>query len=76
MNANGTGNIPGRNGWKLSTISFGVWAIGDTTDELGDEESLAALSAVPVSLAFQRSYSAQQRDAAQSVLNGTLGGKL
>jgi len=33
----------GRTGWKVSTISFGAWAIGGTWGEVADEESLAAL---------------------------------
>src|SRR5919205_1139567 len=33
----------GRTGWKISTISFGAWAIGGTWGEVKDEESLAAL---------------------------------
>ncbi|MGE5250049.1 MAG: aldo/keto reductase [Bacteroidota bacterium] len=33
----------GRTGWKLSTISFGAWAIGGTWGDVRDEESLAAL---------------------------------
>jgi aryl-alcohol dehydrogenase-like predicted oxidoreductase len=33
----------GRTGWKVSTISFGAWAIGGTWGEVQDEESLAAL---------------------------------
>src|SRR5678815_4833137 len=33
----------GRTGWKLSTISFGAWAIGGTWGNVKDEESLAAL---------------------------------
>ena len=33
----------GRTGWKVSTISFGAWAIGGTWGEVKDEESLAAL---------------------------------
>jgi aryl-alcohol dehydrogenase-like predicted oxidoreductase len=35
----------GRTGWKLSTISFGAWAIGGTWGTVKDEESLAALHA-------------------------------
>lgn len=35
----------GRTGWKLSTISFGAWAIGGTWGNVKDEESLAALHA-------------------------------
>ncbi len=33
----------GRTGWKVSTISFGAWAIGGTWGDVRDEESLAAL---------------------------------
>ena len=33
----------GRTGWKVSTISFGAWAIGGTWGEVKDDESLAAL---------------------------------
>jgi aryl-alcohol dehydrogenase-like predicted oxidoreductase len=33
----------GRTGWKVSTISFGAWAIGGTWGAVKDEESLAAL---------------------------------
>jgi aryl-alcohol dehydrogenase-like predicted oxidoreductase len=33
----------GRTGWKISTISFGAWAIGGTWGDVRDEESLAAL---------------------------------
>jgi aryl-alcohol dehydrogenase-like predicted oxidoreductase len=33
----------GRTGWKVSSISFGAWAIGGTWGETKDEESLAAL---------------------------------
>jgi aryl-alcohol dehydrogenase-like predicted oxidoreductase len=33
----------GRTGWKVSTISFGAWAIGGTWGGVKDEESLAAL---------------------------------
>lgn len=33
----------GRTGWKVSTISFGAWAIGGTWGSVRDEESLAAL---------------------------------
>ncbi len=33
----------GKTGWKLSTISFGAWAIGGTWGNVKDEESLAAL---------------------------------
>src|SRR6186713_1738358 len=34
----------GRTGWKLSTISFGAWAIGGTWGNVEDQESLAALN--------------------------------
>lgn len=33
----------GRTGWKISTISFGAWAIGGTWGQVKDEESIAAL---------------------------------
>src|SRR5512141_2949744 len=33
----------GRTGWKVSTISFGAWAIGGTWGAVKDDESLAAL---------------------------------
>src|SRR5579864_2585374 len=33
----------GRTGWKVSTISFGAWAIGSAWGEVKDDESLAAL---------------------------------
>lgn len=33
----------GRTGWRVSTISFGAWAIGGTWGEVDDKESLAAL---------------------------------
>ncbi len=33
----------GRTGWKVSTISFGAWAIGGTWGPVEDAESLAAL---------------------------------
>src|SRR6267142_6874675 len=33
----------GRTGWKISTISFGAWAIGGAWGEVDDKESLAAL---------------------------------
>ncbi len=33
----------GRTGWKVSTISFGAWAIGGAWGEVQDDESLAAL---------------------------------
>ena len=33
----------GRTGWKVSTISFGAWAIGGTWGPVNDKESLVAL---------------------------------
>jgi aryl-alcohol dehydrogenase-like predicted oxidoreductase len=33
----------GRTGWKLSTVSFGAWAIGGAWGSVDDKESLAAL---------------------------------
>jgi aryl-alcohol dehydrogenase-like predicted oxidoreductase len=33
----------GRTGWKVSTISFGAWAIGGTWGNVDDKESMAAL---------------------------------
>ncbi len=33
----------GRTGWKVSTISFGAWAIGGTWGDVDDRESMAAL---------------------------------
>ena len=33
----------GRTGWKVSTISFGAWAIGGTWGAVEDKDSLAAL---------------------------------
>ncbi|MBN1313762.1 MAG: aldo/keto reductase [Anaerolineae bacterium] len=33
----------GRTGWKVSTVSFGSWAIGGTWGPVEDDESLAAL---------------------------------
>jgi aryl-alcohol dehydrogenase-like predicted oxidoreductase len=33
----------GRTGWKVSTVSFGAWAIGGTWGAVDDGESLAAL---------------------------------
>jgi aryl-alcohol dehydrogenase-like predicted oxidoreductase len=33
----------GRTGWRVSTISFGAWAIGGTWGSVQDEDSLAAL---------------------------------
>jgi aryl-alcohol dehydrogenase-like predicted oxidoreductase len=35
--------ILGRTGWKVSTISFGCWAIGGSWGSVQDDESLAAL---------------------------------
>jgi aryl-alcohol dehydrogenase-like predicted oxidoreductase len=34
----------GRTGWKISSISFGAWAIGGTWGPVQDDESLAALN--------------------------------
>jgi aryl-alcohol dehydrogenase-like predicted oxidoreductase len=34
----------GRTGWKVSSISFGAWAIGGTWGTVDDKESLAALN--------------------------------
>jgi aryl-alcohol dehydrogenase-like predicted oxidoreductase len=34
----------GRTGWKVSTISFGAWAIGGTWGNVDDDESFAALN--------------------------------
>ena len=34
----------GRTGWKVSTVSFGAWAIGGTWGNVKDEDSLAALN--------------------------------
>jgi aryl-alcohol dehydrogenase-like predicted oxidoreductase len=34
----------GRTGWKVSTISFGAWAIGGSWGSVDDRESLAALN--------------------------------
>ena len=34
----------GRTGWKVSTISFGAWAIGGAWGTVDDKESLAALN--------------------------------
>jgi aryl-alcohol dehydrogenase-like predicted oxidoreductase len=34
----------GRTGWKVSSISFGAWAIGGTWGPVEDKESLAALN--------------------------------
>jgi aryl-alcohol dehydrogenase-like predicted oxidoreductase len=33
----------GRTGWKVSTVSFGAWAIGGTWGDVRDEESRSAL---------------------------------
>ncbi|HCA81792.1 MAG TPA: aldo/keto reductase [Bacteroidetes bacterium] len=33
----------GRTGWRVSTISFGAWAIGGTWGSISDDESMAAL---------------------------------
>ena len=33
----------GRTGWKVSTISFGAWAIGGTWGRVNDDESMTAL---------------------------------
>lgn len=33
----------GRTGWRVSTISFGAWAIGGTWGQVNDDESMAAL---------------------------------
>ncbi|MBI5473829.1 MAG: aldo/keto reductase [Ignavibacteriae bacterium] len=33
----------GRTGWKLSTVSFGAWAIGGTWGAVDDEQSMRAL---------------------------------
>jgi aryl-alcohol dehydrogenase-like predicted oxidoreductase len=35
----------GRTGWRVSTVSFGAWAIGGTWGDVSDQESLAALHA-------------------------------
>src|SRR5450755_1419355 len=35
----------GRTGWKVSTISFGAWAVGGAWGTVDDQESLAALHA-------------------------------
>jgi aryl-alcohol dehydrogenase-like predicted oxidoreductase len=35
----------GRTGWRVSTVSFGAWAIGGTWGPVQDEESMAALHA-------------------------------
>src|SRR5512138_2492639 len=34
----------GRTGWKISTVSFGAWAIGGTWGNVDDDESFAALN--------------------------------
>ncbi len=34
----------GRTGWKVSTVSFGAWAIGSTWGNVDDNESLSALN--------------------------------
>src|SRR6266852_7079617 len=34
----------GRTGWRVSTISFGTWAIGSAWGDVEDKESLAALN--------------------------------
>jgi aryl-alcohol dehydrogenase-like predicted oxidoreductase len=33
----------GRTGWKVSTVSFGAWAIGSAWGQVKDDESIAAL---------------------------------
>ena len=33
----------GRTGWKVSTVSFGAWAIGGSWGKVDDDESMAAL---------------------------------
>src|SRR5678816_1446795 len=33
----------GRTDWKISTVSFGAWAIGGTFGSVKDDESMAAL---------------------------------
>jgi aryl-alcohol dehydrogenase-like predicted oxidoreductase len=33
----------GRTGWKVSTVSFGAWAIGGSWGSVNDKDSLAAL---------------------------------
>ena len=33
----------GRTGYRVSTISFGAWAIGGTWGDVSDDDSLAAL---------------------------------
>ena len=37
----------GRTGWKVSTISFGAWAIGGTWGEVKDDEFTFRLAARP-----------------------------
>src|SRR6516165_7876662 len=34
----------GRTGWRVSTVSFGAWAIGGSWGTVDDRESLAALN--------------------------------
>jgi aryl-alcohol dehydrogenase-like predicted oxidoreductase len=34
----------GRTGWRVSTVSFGAWAIGSSWGEVQDKDSLAALN--------------------------------
>src|SRR5512142_735449 len=34
----------GRTGWKVSTVSFGAWAVGGSWGDVQDDESLAALN--------------------------------
>src|SRR3990172_1920578 len=34
----------GRTGWRVSTVSFGSWAIGGTWGRVDDSESFAALN--------------------------------
>lgn len=34
----------GRTGWKVSTVSFGAWALGDSWGAVKDEESFATLN--------------------------------
>src|ERR1700759_4152958 len=33
----------GRTGWKISSVSFGAWAVGGTWGPIDDGESMAAL---------------------------------
>ncbi len=43
----------GRTGWKVSTISFGAWAIGSAWGPVDDHESYAALNkALDLGLTF------------------------